>query len=128
MLKGRTVSAVILAAGSSTRYGTTDKLYEPLGDRPLLCHSVGAFLEHPAVDEVVLVARADRVEHCKGLFAGEGRISVIFFRNWYGRIGRVRWFSFCRVCVPLSLSAYSVCMPRWYRFFCVTCCHGMARL
>ena len=77
MLKGRTVSAVILAAGSSTRYGTADKLYEPLGDRPLLCHSVGAFLEHPAVDEVVLVVRADRVEHCKGLFAGEGRISVI---------------------------------------------------
>ena len=77
MLQNQTVQAVILAAGSSTRYGFRDKLYEPLGGHPLLWRSVHAFLEHPAVDAVVLVARQDRVEFCRGLFAGEERLTVI---------------------------------------------------
>ena len=53
------VSAIILAGGSSTRYGTGENktLVELLG-RPVLEYSLRVFLGSPAVDEVILAARA----------------------------------------------------------------------
>ena len=53
------VSGIILAGGSSTRYGTGENktLVELLG-RPVLEYSLRVFLGSPAVDEVVLAARA----------------------------------------------------------------------
>lgn len=53
------VSGIILAGGSSTRYGTGENktLVELLG-RPVLEYSLRVFLCSPAVDEVILAARA----------------------------------------------------------------------
>lgn len=53
------VSGIILAGGSSTRYGTGENktLVELLG-RPVLEYSLRVFLGSPAVDEVILAARA----------------------------------------------------------------------
>lgn len=50
----RTVTAVLVAAGSSRRMGF-DKLAAPLGGTTVLGASVAAFDRHPAVDELVLV-------------------------------------------------------------------------
>lgn len=77
MVEGKTVSAIILAAGSSIRYGAVDKLYQPLGDTLLLCHSVRAFLDCPMVDEVILVVRAQQQEFCRQLFAADNGIKII---------------------------------------------------
>ncbi|MBS1706108.1 MAG: 2-C-methyl-D-erythritol 2,4-cyclodiphosphate synthase [Armatimonadetes bacterium] len=54
------VTAIILAAGSSTRFGR-DKLSELLDGKPVWHHSVRTFLDHPGVDEVVVVVAEDMV-------------------------------------------------------------------
>ena len=57
-----TASAVVVAAGNSRRMGgNVDKTLLPLGAHPVLAHALLAFERCPAVDEVVLVVRADRV-------------------------------------------------------------------
>lgn len=55
MLHGKTVAAVIVAAGASRRMGF-DKLAYPLGDGTVLERSVRAFDAHPMIDEIILVA------------------------------------------------------------------------
>jgi 2-C-methyl-D-erythritol 4-phosphate cytidylyltransferase len=54
------LSAIIVAAGSSQRMGF-DKLLALLGDRPVLAHTLEAFEQTSCVDEIILVARAERV-------------------------------------------------------------------
>ena len=47
-------SAIIVAAGSSRRMGF-DKLFAPLASQPVIAHSLQTFLDHPGINEVVLV-------------------------------------------------------------------------
>jgi len=50
------VSVILLAAGRSVRFGEGRiKTLVPLAGRPLVLHSLQRFLDHPEVDEVVLV-------------------------------------------------------------------------
>jgi 2-C-methyl-D-erythritol 4-phosphate cytidylyltransferase len=51
---GRT-AAIIVAAGGSRRMKGLDKLLAPLGGRPVVAHSLEAFSNHPAIDEIVVV-------------------------------------------------------------------------
>lgn len=51
-------SAVMVAAGSSTRMGM-DKLMLPLDDIPVIVHTLRAVQAAPSVGEIVLVARED---------------------------------------------------------------------
>lgn len=57
-----TVAALIVAAGKGTRLGAPlPKQYLPLGDTPVLRHTVKAFLAHSSVDCVqVVISSADR--------------------------------------------------------------------
>ena len=55
------LSAIIVAAGSSQRMGF-DKLLALLGDKPVLAHTIEAFERTEAVTEIILVARAERVD------------------------------------------------------------------
>ncbi|MEE0944122.1 MAG: 2-C-methyl-D-erythritol 4-phosphate cytidylyltransferase [Clostridia bacterium] len=49
-------SAVIVAAGSGKRMGAgINKVYMPLGDRCVLWHTIKAFADSKAVDEIVIV-------------------------------------------------------------------------
>ncbi|MFL6521778.1 MAG: 2-C-methyl-D-erythritol 4-phosphate cytidylyltransferase [Chthoniobacterales bacterium] len=54
------LSTIIVAAGSSQRMGF-DKLLALLSDKPVLVHTIDAFERTPSVDEIILVARAERV-------------------------------------------------------------------
>ena len=54
------LSAIIVAAGSSQRMGF-DKLLALLGGRAVLAHTIGAFERTAAVEEIILVARSERV-------------------------------------------------------------------
>ena len=56
----KTVSAVLVAAGSSTRMGF-DKLSFDLGGETVLHRSIRAFAQCPLVDEIILVAGSNRV-------------------------------------------------------------------
>ena len=53
------LSVIIVAAGSSQRMGF-DKLMAPLHGKPVLSHSVNAFLQSPDVAEVILVSTKER--------------------------------------------------------------------
>jgi 2-C-methyl-D-erythritol 4-phosphate cytidylyltransferase len=54
------LSAIIVAAGSSQRMGF-DKLLALIGDKPVLAHTLDAFEQTSCVDEIILVARPERV-------------------------------------------------------------------
>jgi 2-C-methyl-D-erythritol 4-phosphate cytidylyltransferase len=60
-LKLKRCGAVIVAAGSASRMGGIDKVMAPLGDMPLVAHSIRAFQECDAVSEIVVVTREDLI-------------------------------------------------------------------
>ena len=70
-VKNTTCSVVVVAAGSSTRMGQ-DKLFMDLGGMPVLARSLRAFENCGFVREIVLVARADRVEQAAELCRAYG--------------------------------------------------------
>jgi 2-C-methyl-D-erythritol 4-phosphate cytidylyltransferase / 2-C-methyl-D-erythritol 2,4-cyclodiphosphate synthase len=57
--------AVIVAAGSSSRMGGTDKLEADLAGRPLLAWSVEAMARARAVGRLIVVTAADRVDRLR---------------------------------------------------------------
>lgn len=73
---GRTVTAILVAAGASRRMGF-DKLSHRLPDgRTVLETSLAAFEHHPAVDQLVLVAGGN-LEQCRGLAARCGKPAAV---------------------------------------------------
>jgi 2-C-methyl-D-erythritol 4-phosphate cytidylyltransferase len=57
------VTAIIAAAGLGTRMGgTVNKHLLPLAGRPVLAHTLAAFQNCPAIDDLILVAGEDRLE------------------------------------------------------------------
>jgi len=54
-----TCSAVVVAAGSARRMEGIDKILAPLGELPVLVHTLYALQDCPKVDEVVVVTRED---------------------------------------------------------------------
>lgn len=62
-------TAIIAAAGSSRRFGEENKLLAPLGDRPVLAHTLCAVDRAQSVDEIVIAAREEDIlayaELCK---------------------------------------------------------------
>lgn len=61
------VDAVIVAAGSSTRFGGTDKLSADLCGRPVLAWTLAAFEAAASIDRIVVVTAADRVKAVSAL-------------------------------------------------------------
>lgn len=54
-------SAVIVSAGLARRMGGVDKVLAPLGELPVLVHTLYAFQDCAAIQEIVVVAREDLV-------------------------------------------------------------------
>ena len=54
-------AAVIVAAGSSSRMGGTDKLLADLDRLPVLSRTLRVFDDHPMIDTIIVVAREDRL-------------------------------------------------------------------
>ncbi|MGB9791344.1 MAG: 2-C-methyl-D-erythritol 4-phosphate cytidylyltransferase [Thermacetogeniaceae bacterium] len=62
--------AIIAAAGRGERMGTPiNKVYLPLGDRPILLHSLNPFESSDLVDGYVVVVPPDEVAFCRALLA-----------------------------------------------------------
>lgn len=71
-------SAVILAAGSGLRFGKAEgKHMAQVEGIPVLSRSVMAFESCPAVDEIVVVTRAEDVEECRSLLAGITKLRTV---------------------------------------------------
>ena len=52
-------SALVVAAGSARRMEGIDKVLAPLGELPVLVHTLYAFQDCPLIDQVVVVTRED---------------------------------------------------------------------
>ncbi len=67
------VGGVILAAGRGERMGAPiNKAFLPLGDRPLLLHSIITFEAAAAVDAYIVVAPPEEMAFCRALLAPYG--------------------------------------------------------
>ena len=55
------VGVIIVAAGSASRMGGVNKILAPLAGKPVICHTLSAFNENPAISDIVLVTREDMV-------------------------------------------------------------------
>jgi 2-C-methyl-D-erythritol 4-phosphate cytidylyltransferase len=61
--------AVIVAAGSSTRFGGEDKLFADLGGKPVLAWSLAAFDGMPGLGQLVVVTSAANLEKVRTVAA-----------------------------------------------------------
>jgi len=61
------VTAVIVAAGRSTRMGGQDKQFLPLRGHPLIAYTISKFQQCSVVDEIVLVTQPGRRGEFEGL-------------------------------------------------------------
>ena len=52
-------AAVVVAAGSARRMEGIDKILAPLGQLPVIVHTLYALQDNPAIDEIVVVTRPD---------------------------------------------------------------------
>lgn len=59
------IAVIIPAAGSSTRFGSQDKLSQDLGGRALLLRTVELFTKRPEVDTTIVAAPPDRLGEFK---------------------------------------------------------------
>lgn len=64
-------TAVIVAGGSSTRFGS-DKLFADLGGEPVLGRSIGAFAAAACIQEIILVVRKDILDRAARLARAYG--------------------------------------------------------
>ena len=65
-------SAVIVAAGRSSRMGGVDKTFASLLGAPLIAHTVERFEAHPLIGEIALVLAAESVERGRELAESRG--------------------------------------------------------
>lgn len=66
MIDKKTVTAVILVAGNSTRYGKgVNKNLDKLNNKPILSYSLKAFNDNKYIDDIILVAKSDEIEMMK---------------------------------------------------------------
>jgi len=70
------ISAIIVAAGSSSRMAGIDKQSYPLGDIPVVARSIRAFYECPAISEIVLVCRECDIQVYYALMREHGFMRV----------------------------------------------------
>lgn len=66
------VSAVIVAAGRSTRMAGLDKQFALAGDKPLLAHTVGVFENSPLIHDYVIVVSQENLMRSRALAFEEG--------------------------------------------------------
>ena len=69
LIKGKRgkCSAVIVAAGRSSRMQGTDKILYDLGGEPLICHTIRVFQTCIDIEEIIIVTREDLVNEIESL-------------------------------------------------------------
>lgn len=71
MFNNEKVGAIIVAAGNSSRMGGIDKMFAPVGGKPLLTRVVSVFEDTPSVDCTVVVLGTRNLEQGRCLAAVE---------------------------------------------------------
>lgn len=71
-MKNNGLAAIIVGGGSSSRMRGSDKLYAPLGGRPVIAATVEVFETAREVETIALVVAAERVNLCRDLARERG--------------------------------------------------------
>ena len=72
MREGKTVTAIILVAGNSTRYGQNrNKNFEDVNGKPVLFYSLNAFDNNTYIDNIVVAVKQDEIETVKEIIQKE---------------------------------------------------------
>lgn len=62
MIEGKTVTAIILVAGNSTRYGQgRNKNFERINQKTVMSYSLEAFLENSYIDNIIIGTKKDEI-------------------------------------------------------------------
>jgi len=72
MINQQKVGAIIVAAGKGERMGGVDKMFAPLGGKPVLARVIDTFQRCKSVDQIVMVVSRENLEKCQQLVAEEG--------------------------------------------------------
>jgi 2-C-methyl-D-erythritol 4-phosphate cytidylyltransferase len=64
--------AIIVAAGGSRRMNGIDKIFAPLGDKPVLARSVEVFEKCKQIDQIVIVVGLQNIEAGKKIVSEQG--------------------------------------------------------
>jgi len=70
------IGAVIAAAGEGQRMGGIDKIFAPLGGKPVLARVIDVFQACDSVHQVVVVVSQENLENCRQLVAEQKWIKV----------------------------------------------------
>jgi 2-C-methyl-D-erythritol 4-phosphate cytidylyltransferase len=65
------VAAIIVAAGDSQRMGGIDKMFAPLGGRPVLARVIDTFQNCRRIDQIIIVMNSKNIEQCRRMVAAE---------------------------------------------------------
>jgi len=77
MTNQQKVGAVIVAAGESRRMNGIDKVFTPLGGKPVLSRVLAAFESCDLIDQIIVVVSENNVGKCRELVGGEERAKPI---------------------------------------------------
>lgn len=72
MINKKTVSAIILVAGNSTRFGQNrNKNFEDINGKSVLSYSLNAFNKNTYIDNIIIAAKEDELEKVKEIVSKE---------------------------------------------------------
>ena len=68
MIDGKKVTAILLVAGNSTRYGQNrNKNFEKLNGKAVLAYSLSVFAQNEWIDDILIVVKNEEIEVAKEL-------------------------------------------------------------
>ncbi len=70
------VAAIVVAAGSASRFGE-DKIFKHLLGRPLLSWALDPFLRHPDITKIIIVVHPDRLTEGRALYQEGSKVKAI---------------------------------------------------
>lgn len=89
-------TAILLAGGSGSRFGADKpKQFLDMHGMPIIEHTIRAFHSHPHIDKIIIITRADYIDHVRHIAAPYPKVTHILPG------GRERYHS--------TLAALSVC-------------------
>lgn len=70
-------SAIITAGGSSSRFGSTNKLLEKIHSKEVIRHTLDAFLSIKEISEIIICANASIIPKLEFIFMGQTKVRII---------------------------------------------------
>lgn len=70
-------AAVIVAARERDRMGGVDKIFAPIAKLPVICRTLAAFNNHPAIDEIIVVTRPDVIERMSRVCVAYEKVHIV---------------------------------------------------